>query len=305
MANLFKNFGVKLAALLLAILLWFHVATEKVIQYEISLPLNQIDLANDLVLTEPPEGEIDVNVSATGKRLLQSAWKKSGLKLTVNRNITGRFKVDLNLNDVSLVKPDGVDLLEIISPRELTLNCDRVMETEVPVKSNVVIVPDNGFVLSQINTLMPRKVNLSGPRRYVINIDSVATVSEKYVGVRNDLKLKIPLVYPNYYGIKIDPDTVLYIVGVSPITSRVFENIAITPLNTPSDSDFSWGPKVVTVRIGGEAEYVDAMSRDDLSASADFSHPDSLGNFPVVISHPKELSVLNQDPETVKTLQNE
>jgi len=305
MTNLFKNFGVKLAALLLATLLWFHVATEKVIQYEISLPLNQIDLANDLVLTEPPESKIDVTVSATGKRLLQSAWKKSGLKLTVNRNVTGRFKIDLNLNDVSMVKPDGVDLLEILSPREITLNCDRLMETEVPIKSNVVIVPDDGFVLNQINTLMPQKVKLSGPRRYVINIDSVATVTEKYVGIRNDLKLKIPLVYPDYYGLDIDPDTVLYIVGVSPIKSRIFKDMPITAVNFPADSNLSWNPKVVSVRVGGESEYVDAMTSDDLSAEVDFSRPDSSGNYNIVIAHPKELTILNQDPKTVKTFQSE
>jgi len=302
MASPFKNFGVKLAALLLATLLWFHVATEKTIQYEISLPLQQIDLAGDLVLTEPPEEDINIMVSATGKRLLQSAWKKSGLKLTVSRNVTGRFKTELSTGNVSMVKSDGVDLVEILSPREITLNCDRLMETEVPVKSNITIVPDDGFVLNQINSLMPQKVTISGPRRHIMAIDSIETVKENYAGIRNDLKLKIPLVYPDYYNVTIIPDTVLYLVGVAPIKSRIFENIPIRAVNQPSDSMFEWEPKMVEVRMGGQAEFIDSITSDSITAKVDFSRPDSRGNYPITISHSKELTVLDQNPQEVRII---
>ncbi len=299
MASPFSNLGVKLAAVLLATLLWFHVATDKVIQYKIRLPLNQIDLSEDLVLAEPPESEVDVMVSATGKRLLQTDWKKEGLKLTVSRNIAGRFKAELNLNTVSMVKSDGVDLAEILSPREITLNCDRLMEVEVPVKSNIKITTDDGFVLNRVNTIMPQKVTVSGPRRNVLAIDSIETRAESYPGIRNDLKLKVPLIYPDYYGIKIKPDTVNYFIGVAPIKSREFENVPVKVLNFPSDSlDMLKAPSV-SLRIGGEAEYVDTIVEEDLIAVADYNHIDADGNIAIKITLPKQVKLLNQTPKTV------
>jgi len=54
MPNLFKNLWTKLAALLLAFLLWFHVATDKTFQYEANLKLTQIELVDEIALSAPP-----------------------------------------------------------------------------------------------------------------------------------------------------------------------------------------------------------------------------------------------------------
>ena len=297
---IFKNFGVKLAALLLAILLWFHVATEKTIQYNIDLELTNIDLTGDLLLTEPPAEPINVIVSAIGKRLLQSDWKEGGLRLSATRNITGRFKTELSLDNVSLIKSEGIDLVEIITPREITLNCDRKMEMEIPVKSNVQITPDEGYVLSKINTFLPNKVMVTGPRRFVMMIDSILTVSETYNGVRNDLKLNIPLVYPEYYGLTIEPDTVNYIVGVKPVRSKIFPAIPILIKNAPPDDTSGWNPGFVEIRVGGLPDLIDAISDADIEAFADFSNTDSLGQIPVEIILPSDIILLDQKPLNIK-----
>lgn len=297
----FKNLGVKLAALLLATLLWFHVATEKTIQYNISLPIKQVDLSNDLVLTDPPGEEIEVLVSASGKRLLRSDWKKAGLKLTLSRTISGRFKADLNNTNISLIKSDGLELLEVIAPRELTLSSDRLMEAELPVKSNITITPDEGFVLSRVNTIIPKTVKVIGPRRYIMNLDSIETNEESYKGIRNDLKLNIPLVYPDEtYGLTIAPDTVSFMVGVSPIKSREFENIAIDTVGFPDRGIVDWQPRRMNLRLGGESGLIDSVAVGDLRIVADFSRIDTLGNIPLKFNLPPRITLLKKDADTVR-----
>jgi len=71
--GMFDNLWVKLAAVVLAVLLWFHVATEKVYQHQYALPLTQVDIDENLVLTEPYPDSITVLVSASGKVLLRFA----------------------------------------------------------------------------------------------------------------------------------------------------------------------------------------------------------------------------------------
>ena len=64
MPKLFENFWVKIAALVLAVLLWLHVATDKTYQMQLALPLTQVELSGDLTLTEPPPESVLVVVTA-------------------------------------------------------------------------------------------------------------------------------------------------------------------------------------------------------------------------------------------------
>ena len=58
MGKLLENLWVKIAALILAVLLWFHVATDKTYQNKITLPLKQVEITGDLALTEPPPDSV-------------------------------------------------------------------------------------------------------------------------------------------------------------------------------------------------------------------------------------------------------
>ena len=63
MLKLFQNIWLKIIALGLGLLLWFHVATEKIYIYEITLPLKEIVLKDDFTLSNDPPESLTVTVS--------------------------------------------------------------------------------------------------------------------------------------------------------------------------------------------------------------------------------------------------
>jgi YbbR domain-containing protein len=304
MSKLFENLWIKLAALLLAFLLWFHVATDKVYEYEFNLKLKQIDMTEDLALGEAPPTDFRVVVSATGKKLLRSDWKKSGLKLMVDRSRPGRFKINFDKGNLSLIKPYKIELLSIVSPREAVLDCEQKIRKKVPVKSALNIIPDNGFALDGNDSLAPNMVFISGPQNRLRSIDSIVTVSETYRGVRNNLSMRIALAYPDIYGIEIFPDTISYMVNVLPLKTRIFPNIPVKLINQPSKSAsyFSVEPKFVELRVSGIPESVDSLDANDISVIADFNQANSLGFVPVVINIPESISILNQSIDSVRIM---
>jgi len=302
MGRFFENFWIKIAALLLAVLLWFHVVTDKAFQYTIDLPISQVALSGDLILTEAPSEKIRVIVSATGKRLLQTDWKKEGLKITINRNIAGRFNAEIGPDNLSLVRSDGLELFEVISPREIVLSCDRLMEKEVPVKSRIEVDTDEGFMEAPLKALMPDRVTISGPRRHVLTVDSVETEPKEYKGVRNDLSLKVPLVYPDLYGIKIRPDTVNYFVSITPVRSRIFTSIPVILAAEDSLKFLMISPERVEVRVGGKAGVIDSLNRGDILVTADSRQADSLGNIRLQVELPPAVSLIYTKPEEVRII---
>lgn len=304
MPKLFENLWTKLAALLLAFLLWFHVATDKIFQYETSLKLTQIDLNDEIALSAPPPDEFRIIVSATGKRLLRSDWKNSGLRLMIDRSRPGRVKINFDKNNLSLVKSDNIELINIISPRDLALEFDRKINKEVPIKSTVTIIPDKGFILNKNDSLVPHQVTITGPRKLLNSINSIETVPEYVEGIRNNLSMKVPLIYPDIYGLAIFPDTVNYIVDVTPVKTRVFSNISIQLINKPSqpDSAVSIQPDILEIRVGGIPIVIDSLQPNMFSASVNYRQFDSLEYSPINIIIPKSVSIISQSADSVKLI---
>lgn len=299
MPKLFENLWVKIAAILLAILLWFHVATEKTYQMEISLPLAHIDLSEELVIAEPPPDSIKVLVSASGKTLLRSDWKQSGLRLVVSGSRAAKFRTDVSPANLSLVKADKVDLQEVILPREIILTCERKMQKTVPIISKLTVYPDDGYLIDENESIFPREVTLIGPRGRLKFIDSIETISKTIEGVRNNFSSRIALKRPDIFGLVMEPDTAVAYFNVTPIKRKEFNNIAIKLINIPHGKNYNISPNTIDLQVAGKTETIDSISSELFSAIADFVLADSDGFIPVQIVLPPSVLLLHNSADSV------
>ena len=65
-----KNFGFKIVAVVMALLLWFHVATEKVYEYTKSFPVEISNTPEELVLAREIPKEIQAKIQGKGNTWL-------------------------------------------------------------------------------------------------------------------------------------------------------------------------------------------------------------------------------------------
>jgi len=304
MAKLFENLWVKISAILLAILLWFHVATEKTFQVEISLPLAQIEISDDLVIAEPPPDSVRVLISASGKTLLRSSWKRSGVRLVVSGSRASKFVTELSPVNLSLVKGDKLNLMEVIQPREIVLTCERKMRKTVPIVSKLVVRPDDGYLISEKEAIFPKEVTLTGPWGRLKDIDSIETMSRTIESVRDDFSSRIALVRPDIYGLVMEPDTVVAYFNVTPVKRREFKNIAVRLINIPRGSNYDFVPQSVDLRVAGKNETIDSLSEELFSAIADYAIADSSDKTPLQIVAPPLVTILYQSADSVKIIKN-
>lgn len=302
MPGLFNNLWVKVAAILLAVLLWLHVATEKVYQNQITLPVTQVDLPSDLVLVEPPPESLLVTVSAIGKALLRSDWKRSGARLQITDGRPGRFKQDIATGNVTLIEAQGVNLVDVVGPREFYFNCDRKIEEEVPVMSRVVIVPDEGFAVSNADSLVPATVTISGPRGSLADVVAIETVPELLEGVRNDFDITVALVYPDIYNLTIRPDSVTQYISLVALKTREYSGLVLRLTHTPFGRLVNYEPKDIDLIVRGRTDYIDRLEADQITATADFREADSAGIIPVVVSLPETITLVHQSVQTVRII---
>nr|MBN2276649.1 hypothetical protein [candidate division Zixibacteria bacterium] len=303
MTGILDNLWVKIAAVILAVLLWFHVATDKVYQYSLTLPLAQVDLTGDLVLLEPPPDSVRVVVSATGKTLLRSDWKKRGLRLSINRGHVGIFKVDLALSNLGLVKVDKVELTDIIEPREIYVTCDTRMEKEIPVHSRVVVMPDDGYAVSENDSIIPAAVMVSGPKRYVTDIQFMETEKTVLEGVRNDFARGVAVVSPEMYGLKITPDSVTAYINVQPVRRRDFKDLSIRLINSPPLKNVAIEPSTINIRVSGISEAIDSLTDRQISIIADYILKGQNDKIPIQVVVPPSVSILYKSSDSVDVIE--
>ncbi len=300
MASLLDNFWLKIVGVVMGLLLWFHVATEKTYNHEIRLPLTEISLEDSLTLANTPPDSVTVSVNASGKRLLRSKWRENGVRLMANQYVVGRHAVSLSTTNVSLAATGNQVVIDaVVSPATVTLNIDRLAEAEVDVELDLVIETADGFAISRIGRPSPERVTVRGARQLVQQQRTVSTVRREVSAVRTNLTLRLPVVAPEGYGITVEPDTVVVDVEVVPVKTRVFENVPIVVYNVPQGSQATIHPRVINIELTGPPAEIDLLNRNALVASVDYRHLDSAGSAPIKIDAPGSFRVKRASSEEV------
>jgi YbbR domain-containing protein len=209
MAKLLEHLWLKIIAILLGLLLWFHVATEKIYNYQLNLPITEVVLDANLTLANNPPDEVMVTVSATGKQLMRKKWRDRGLKIIANHLKVGSHQFFLNTSNTVISSPlTDLTIEEINSPSSIVLEVDKIAEREVKVSADIISEADDGFAVSSLKNIIPPKVTITGPRSVINNIDEILTEHKELSGLRNSLNITLSLVKPDVYGIIVSPDTV-------------------------------------------------------------------------------------------------
>lgn len=301
----FENMWIKVIAVVMGLLLWLHVATEKTYNHQLYLPVTDIILKDGLTLLKAPPDSILVEVTASGKQLLRKKWRKRGLRINAANMITGRHEFNLTTTNMSPVGDDqSVTLNEIISPTSITLNIDFLTNSRVKVIPDIDATPDDGFAVARIAPCNPEEVSISGPRSTLGSFSTIGTERKVLSGLRNDITLFLAVAVPQGRGIKVEPDSVSITIEVVPVKTRAFERIPIVIFNLPVNTHASVEPRTLRVEITGPPREVDQLLPSDVVASVDFLARDNTDHSKVDVQCPPRFKVKKFTPSAVRVIAN-
>ncbi|MFQ5499928.1 MAG: YbbR-like domain-containing protein [Candidatus Zixiibacteriota bacterium] len=286
------NFWLRIIAVAMALILWVHVATEEMYDYQITLPVVEVHVGDSLALVEPPPDSLTVVVSATGKQLLRSKWRERGLRINAATYRVGRYETALTPANTSLIRDDNVIVLDkVVIPAGMNLVIDYIIEKTVPVVANLITTPDDGFAVSRISKPEPSTVRLVGPRSLLRGVDHITTEPKHLQKLRNNLTLTLPLAYPEGYKIVMEPDSVSVTVTIAAVKTRIFKNVPIVVYNSPGNSVVRTNPAMIEIELTGPPADIDLLNRNALVASVDFRQLRHDSTLPIKIDCPTKFTV--------------
>lgn len=207
---LFKNFGLKLASILLAIILWLVASSRGQSEIFIDVQLEFMNIPSGLELINSTDKTISLNIKGSEKYIKNI--KPSDIRAFIDLSKAKKGESTYYLAKENIQLPRSVTLLNI-SPSRITVTTEETVTKTVRVIPVITGVPERGYKL-QTTAVVPKDIQIEGIQSEVIKIRNIKTESVDITGVNETFaqKLKLDLRGKN---IRTKPDSVTLTVIIS------------------------------------------------------------------------------------------
>ncbi|MBI3540094.1 MAG: YbbR-like domain-containing protein [Candidatus Eisenbacteria bacterium] len=231
--------------MLLAVLVYLNVYTDRPATQIVSFPLQFADLPDSLSVAGPIPAAVQAELRGTGKQLIRLRLTEPPLKLSLAGIGVGHYARAMTPADLPLPTTYDVQVERIVSPRTVELEIDRRMHRRLPVAARVEGVPSSGVFWGGAVALDPQTVVVSGPARAVARLDSVRLATVTIAAKRDTVNINVGADdLPDWCT--ITPEQVAVSVPLEPAATRR----VTLPIAAPKGGEaFTVSPSHVTLTI--------------------------------------------------------
>jgi YbbR domain-containing protein len=295
-----KNLTLKIVALILALLFWFNVVTNKTYEHEFEVNFKLNDISEELILTTPPPGKIKVKVEGTGKQLLAFLFKNPSLTYDASNFERGIYRIELTPVDLMFDDNIRASVKAVDNPQTLSLKFERTNSKRVPVDPEISIKPALGYTKLGEMTVSPDSIEVSGPSRFIRSLKSISTEDIVFEDVKKGIEEDINLVTADTMFLSLETDEVRIHQDIVPLTEKKFGPIAIETYNSNLFDSAFFEPESLFVIIEGPQEHLDTLEQGAFSASINFRtiEPGSTTVLPRVVI-PQGYRLVRTEPQSI------
>ncbi len=262
-----KNRGKKILAVAFAVALWFSANVEQDVERGVLAEINYINLPADLVIMNDPPQTLNLRVRGPRTQLSSLSPRDIVLTLDLSHATPGVSKFEIRTDQIK--PPSGVQVVGI-SPAEIKIDIDKIIEKEVMVKP-AISIPDTGYEILGEPKVVPPKVRIRGPKRIVSQIESISTDLVSTAGARSSFTIEVPLKVPP--GVEVlEKRFARVTVDIQEKTViKEFKDMNITLLNSDGVQFEPLEPLKAELVFEGPYRIIKNLNSDDIEVSVDVS----------------------------------
>lgn len=258
--TLFEDWPLKLISLVIALILWFHSATEKIYMAERDTIIEYQNISPGITFRELPPGKIKAMYEASGKDLLRLYFFKPKIVLNLKERKPGKISFTLDEKEIKI--PGGIEVYRIVLPQNfLELSLEKKESKEVPVKLEFVGEPKEGYSVASLNPARER-ITITGPKSLIEKINEVKGNEIEVSGKKNSFYEYIKILSPSKL-INVKPGSLRVYVQIEKelIKEMEKEPTIISPEGYKVDVE----PDRVKIKIKGTIDKVEKIKSDDVT----------------------------------------
>jgi len=203
-----KDWVLRMISLGLAIILWYFVGGEDIVNKNVMVPVEVINLPRDLVISNQFKKEIEVSVSGPRSLVLDMGKGSISRQIDLEKATPGTMVLE-NSNDVIAV-PRGVKVLRI-QPKSVILSLDKLIQKQFPVNPVTSGELAADYILKNIR-MEPDSISITGPQTVLEKFEVLRTKVIDIQGLKKSSEIQVPL--------ELDP-VFVDLIGATTITASL------------------------------------------------------------------------------------
>jgi YbbR domain-containing protein len=266
--NPFRNLGLKLLALALAILLWLTVAGEHVVERSLRVPLEFRNIPEALEIVGNAPDTVDVRVR--GSSALLSRMQPGEIVAVLDLGATRSGSRLFHIRPDEVRAPYGIEVTQVI-PATLALDIERSARRRVPIVPATEGEPAPGYVVGRISS-DPASVEIVGPESRVRQVTEATTepvpIKDATGRVRDGVTVgvvdtAVRLEQPQIAQVTVD-------IFPAPVERQV-KDVPVRYRNLPQGLSARLVPRFVDVTVRGAEQALAQVRSDGLQAYVDLA----------------------------------
>lgn len=303
--RLFNNLDIKIVSVLIALLLWAFVITDK--DYESSVPTSVLawGIRSGLILVEDLPAEIQVRLKAKGRDLIRMRFKRYHplLKLDLSGFSVGKTSFFPHPEEVEIPANIPAKPIRILSSRPLSVVLDTLWEKRVRVSPALEGEPVDGFTLSGQPASNPVWVILKGPKQFLLRLETISTRPVNVEGKESSFAEKVGLDRSTMRLVQTIPESVTVSVSMESMAEKVFPNIPLRVIDEKHCPGTILDPAIIKLLVQGRARDVSQLRDRNIIATVEVTDlPSGMHWIPAQIELPKGFALKSASPERFRVI---
>lgn len=286
----------KAISLVFAIILWFFVVAEQKAEISTSIPIELINLPQDIIVSSELPSQIDIRVYGPRSRLRELSTKN--LSYTIDMKTTLPGQSTYHITPDALTIPSGLKITRI-HPSELKLNIQRIITKNVNIKPKLIGEIEKGFKIESYS-IEPQAIKISGPEDLIHNTKELYTMPININNASNEVIQKVGIDLPQSINTETKNLTLSIKINITPIieTQKITIPIAL------ENKNISYWPKTLICEIEGPVNQLKQIDTKDIAVSIDTKNLPK-GTYklaPKLIVTKRNCIIKNCTPDTINVL---
>ena len=274
-----KKIIIPFGSLILAILLWIFVVSEKKYNMILDLPIEARNLSAQMAHKEEVPSYASIKIRGTGRDLFKSILLKNyaGFKLVLDlEGISEEYEFNLNEyfekypRKVVLPLNYNLSFVEVIYPNRIKISLDEYQVKKVPIISNLYISPSPGYMLVGDIKLKPKMIEIAGPKEEIALINHVDTAYDTINNITNAYLGNIKI-FSKKNLIKYSPTFVEVSLDIQQISEKIIADIPVIINDVPEKIRVFPSPQTVSLTVVGGLQRIASLRPDEINVIISFN----------------------------------
>jgi YbbR domain-containing protein len=289
--RLFANLGLKVLALVLAVAVWFFIASGRVAYRDVEAPVELNGVPEGVIITGPEPANVSLRVAGKGRDLFRLRPEDFKVVLNMSDREVGTHVFDLTPGDVIYSGGAEISVEEVLSEKAVIVGLERRVTKAVPVKVDFAGSPRSGYYLG-LPEVEPPRATLYGSASVLEKVRAVS-VAVDAEGRDAPFVAEVPIRAPAGITL-VGGDEARVTVPVGPGERRTVHGVRV---KTRGGGKYELTPAEVSVTLEGEPGRLTAPGTVTASVN-----PQGPGRYQVRVDVPAYVTFVAVTPGEVEAV---